>query len=131
MVDFELKLISPEEQHYNGNVYMVVLPGEDGDFAAMSQHAPLITYLRPGKLDIIEAEEQKKSYFVSGGFVKVEQKVCLVMVDYIKSIEQLNKIEIEKEIAVFEEKFAKEEDKTLKNKFTSKISILREQLEYV
>ena len=131
MPDFELKLISPDEQYYNGNVYMVVLPGEDGDFAAMSQHMPLITYLRPGKLDIIEREDQKKSFFVSGGFVKVEQKGCLVMVDYIKSIEQLSKIEIEKEIAFLEEKSENEEDKTLKGKFTYKISILREQLEYV
>ena len=53
------------------------------------------------------------------------------MVDYIKSIEQLSKIEIEKEIAFLEEKSENEEDKTLKGKFTYKISILREQLEYV
>ena len=33
---------------------MVVLPGEDGDFSVLSEHAPIITYLRPGKITIIE-----------------------------------------------------------------------------
>ena len=39
---------------------MVVVPGEDGDFAAMFEHAPLITYLRPGKLEVVEAEKKEE-----------------------------------------------------------------------
>ena len=41
------QIISPDREIYDGNAEMVVLPGEDGDFSAMYEHAPLITYLSP------------------------------------------------------------------------------------
>ena len=59
-----VSIISPEEEIYNGSAEMVVVPGEDGDFAAMYDHAPLITYLRPGKLEIIEDEQKNKLAFL-------------------------------------------------------------------
>ena len=59
MQNMDVSIISPEEEIYKGYAEMVVIPGEDGDFAAMYQHAPLITYLRPGKLEVIEGEKKK------------------------------------------------------------------------
>ena len=63
---------------------MVVLPGEEGDFSVLSEHAPIITYLRPGKITIIEEKNKEHIYFVGSGFVKVENNNCQVLVDYIK-----------------------------------------------
>ncbi len=130
MADFELKLISPDEEHYNGTVTMVVLPGEDGDFSAMPEHSPLITYLRPGKVDIFENKDILVSYFIGSGFVKVEQDSCLVMVDYIKDINQLDKNKIDTEIAQLSQKEEKEEDKNKKEKLIEKIKILQAQLDF-
>ena len=58
MQTMNVSIISPEEEIYKGLAEMVVVPGEDGDFAAMFEHAPLITYLRPGKLEVIEEENR-------------------------------------------------------------------------
>ena len=54
MSDASMKtqIISPDREIYDGNAEMVVLPGENGDFSAMYEHAPLITYLRPGKVEV-------------------------------------------------------------------------------
>ncbi len=38
------QIISPDNEIYDGDTDMVVLPGEDGDFAAMYEHAPIITF---------------------------------------------------------------------------------------
>ena len=130
MIDFGLKLISPEEEHFNGIVDMVVLPGEDGDFAAMPEHSPIITYLRPGKIDIFEKNVIAFSYFVGNGFVKVDQGSCLVMVDYIKNVDQLERKKIELELAETLENLDKEENKILKDKFNEKIVTLRAQLDF-
>ena len=130
MVDFGLKLISPDEEHYNGFVNMVVLPGEDGDFAAMPEHSPLITYLRPGKIDIFEKDQISASYFVGSGFVKVEKDNCLVMVDFIKNIDQMDKSKIEKELADIIQREEKEENKNIQEKLNERIKILQAQLDF-
>ena len=87
----ETKIISPENEIYNGRADIVVVPGEEGDFGAMIEHAPLITYLRPGKLEVIENDKSKKVFFVDGGFAKVSDNRCIIMVDYIKNIDDIDK----------------------------------------
>ena len=44
------QIISPDNQVYDGNTEMVVLPGDEGDFASMYENDPIITFLRPGKI---------------------------------------------------------------------------------
>ena len=57
------QIISPDNEVYDGESNMVVLPGEDGDFAAMFEHAPIITFLRPGKVEVFLKEEKEKIVF--------------------------------------------------------------------
>ena len=58
------QIISPDNQVYDGNTEMVVLPGDEGDFAAMYEHAPLITYLRPGKVKYFQKKKKKILVFL-------------------------------------------------------------------
>ena len=95
----------------------------------MPEHCPLITYLRPGKIDIFEKEEITLSFFVGSGFVKVENNSCLVMVDYIKNIEGLEKKNIEADIAKILEKIEKEVNDLSKLKLKDQVKILEAQME--
>ena len=90
MNNLSLQLISPDKEYFAGIVEMVVLPGENGDFSVLPDHAPIITYLRPGKISIIVERGKELSYFVASGFVKVDNNNCHVLVDYIKSESDLN-----------------------------------------
>ena len=124
------QIISPDKEIYNGSSEMVVLPGEEGDFAAMYEHAPLITFLRPGKIEIfLISEKEKLDYFVSGGFVKVQDNKCIVMVDYIKKINEVNIKDNEKKISDLLLKLDKENDSINKNLLLSEIEILKSENE--
>ena len=85
MSNLSLQLVSPDKDYFVGEIDMVVIPGEDGDFSVLPEHAPIITYLRPGKLIILEQNKKEHTYFVGSGFVKVEDNNCQVLVDYIKN----------------------------------------------
>ena len=94
------QIISPDNDVYDGDTEMVVLPGEDGDFAAMYEHAPIITFLRPGKVEVFSKEEKEKiTFFVAGGFVKIQNNNCLVMVDYISKTTDIDVKENERKIS--------------------------------
>ena len=84
MSNLSLQLVSPDKNYFVGTIDMVVMPGEDGDFSVLPDHAPIITYLRPGRATIVE-EHKEHTYFVGSGFIKVENNNCQVLVDYIKN----------------------------------------------
>ena len=124
------QIISPESEIYQGNTEMVVLPGEDGDFAAMYEHAPLITFLRPGKVEVFSKEDKEKiGFFVSGGFVKIQNNSCIVMVDYIRKTDQIDIKENEKKILELNVKLEQEQDQAIKDNLLLDIDLLKSENE--
>ena len=120
------QIISPDNEIYEGDTDMVVLPGEDGDFAAMYEHAPIITFLRPGKVEVFSKEEKEKiAFFVGGGFVKVQNNNCLVMVDYIRKTSDIDVKENEKKISELLFKLEKTEDQIIRDNLTMDIDLIR------
>ena len=120
------QIISPDNEIFDGNTEMVVLPGEDGDFAAMYEHAPIITFLRPGKIQVFSKElKEKVGFFVSGGFVKIQNNNCIVMVDYIRKTNEINIQENENKISDLLLKLEKEEDRSAKDELLIDIELLK------
>lgn len=68
MMQFEL--VSPERSLASVQASEVHIPGAEGDLTAMSDHAPLITTLRPGVLSVVTATGTE-DYFVTGGFAEI------------------------------------------------------------
>lgn len=122
------QIISPDNEIYDGETDMVVLPGEDGDFAAMYEHAPIITFLRPGKVEVfLKEEKQKIAFFVAGGFVKIQNNNCLVMVDYIRKTSDIDIKENEKKISELLFKLEKTEDQITRDNLTMDIDLIRSE----
>ena len=122
------QIISPDNEIYDGETDMVVLPGEDGDFAAMYEHAPIITFLRPGKVEVFSKEEKDKIvFFVAGGFVKIQNNNCLVMVDYIRKTSDIDVKENEKKISELLFKLEKTEDQSIIVELTADIDLLKSE----
>ena len=67
--DFEL--VSPEKLLVSEPAEMVVVPGTEGDFGAMPRHAPMITAVRPGVIDVYRGGKIESRIFVAGGFAEV------------------------------------------------------------
>ncbi len=85
-----LKVVSPQKVIFEKEVEMTVLPGAEGDFAAMPGHSPFVSSLRPGQMAIMASNKVQESFFVSGGLVMLKDKVCEVLVDQIESLSELN-----------------------------------------
>ena len=80
---FRFNLVSPESLLFSEEIEMVTLPGEEGDMGILYNHAPVLSSLKVGVLDIYQDGllSITKSFFVAGGFASIDGKECIVLTD--------------------------------------------------
>jgi F-type H+-transporting ATPase subunit epsilon len=76
-----LEIITPETTLYTGEVSLVQLPGIDGSFEILSNHAPLISVLSAGKVKAQDAQKQTQYFEIKGGVVEVLHNKVLVLAE--------------------------------------------------
>ena len=81
MAAFTFELVSPEKILFSGDVEQVVVPGTEGDFAVLKDHAPVMSALRPGLLTYTDAKGTLETVFVRGGFVDATPSLLTVLAD--------------------------------------------------
>ena len=74
-------LVSPERLLLSEDVDMVTLPGTEGYLGVLAGHAPLITGLRPGVIDVKGGETPDLKLFVRGGFAEIDAKKVVVLAE--------------------------------------------------
>jgi F-type H+-transporting ATPase subunit epsilon len=89
MAKFSFRLVMPERELLNIEVDMVVVPGGEGDFGVLHGHAPLISTVRPGVLEVIQGTKVEQRFMVVGGFAEVTPERCTVMADEATPLEQV------------------------------------------
>ncbi len=77
---FKFDLVSPERRLASLDVTEVQIPGAGGDMTVMANHAPTITTLRPGLLQVIHAGGQD-DYIVLGGFAEISTDKVTVLAE--------------------------------------------------
>jgi F-type H+-transporting ATPase subunit epsilon len=78
----KLSIISPENILFTGdNVLLVQLPGIDGSFEVMNNHAPLISVLKKGKIKVVNKGEEPVYYEVNGGVIEVVDNTVLILAE--------------------------------------------------
>jgi F-type H+-transporting ATPase subunit epsilon len=63
--------VSPERLLVSGEVEQVLVPGAEGDMTVLAHHAPVLTTLRPGLLDIGLPGGEHQRFFIRGGFAEI------------------------------------------------------------
>jgi len=82
MADLHFELVTPERLVRSEDVYMVVVPGVEGEFGAMAGHAPVMTVLKDAELKVYKtAGSQPESITVSGGFAEVGDKGLTILAE--------------------------------------------------
>lgn len=76
----QFDLVSPERKLASSPAREVRIPGAEGDFTAMPDHAPVITTLRPGILTVVTADATT-DYVVTGGFAEVTAEGVSVLAE--------------------------------------------------
>jgi len=86
----ELEIVSPARLVLSRPVDMVVMPGYEGDLAAMENHAPMITLLRGGVIALYDGAVVTSRFFVGGGFAEITADRCTILADDVTPVEELS-----------------------------------------
>lgn len=81
MKELQLKIISPEKMLFQGAVLSVILPGTDGEFGILPDHAPLIASLRKGDISYEIEKGSPEIVNIESGFVEVKKNVVTICVE--------------------------------------------------
>ena len=88
-------IVTPEKKIFSeNNVLSVNVPGIEGDLEILSNHIPIITFLKPGRINI-EAEGSKKSFFISDGVLEFNSNVLTILVSEIFDIMAIDSTTLE------------------------------------
>lgn len=89
MAKVSFRLVMPEREVLAAEADMVVVPGSEGDFGVLHGHAPLISTVRPGVLEVIQGNKVERRFMVVGGFAEVTPERCTVLADEAMPFEEV------------------------------------------
>ncbi|EFL89595.1 F0F1 ATP synthase subunit epsilon [Ahrensia sp. R2A130] len=79
---FTFELVSPEKLMLSGAAEIVTVPAVEGDMGVLSNHAPVMTSLRPGLVSVKMADGDETEYFVKGGFADITPDAVTVLAEF-------------------------------------------------
>ena len=86
---FTIEIISPDRSIIKTETSEVVIPSFEGEMGILKDHIPLITFLRPGLINIKTNTEQK--FFVEEGTVEFSNNNLLILTSTAKELTKMNK----------------------------------------
>src|SRR5579884_3252928 len=94
MATLHVEVVTAERELYNGEADMVRAPGSEGQLGILPSHAPLLTTLAPGELNI-KLRGAEEPIFVSGGFLEVFENHVTVLADAAEHAEEIDQARAE------------------------------------
>ena len=81
MKTMKLEIVTPGGVIYYGDIKQVTLPGEQGEFGVLPEHASLVSLLNAGVIDIETHESKRVLVAINSGYVKIDENKVLCIVD--------------------------------------------------
>ena len=95
----KLEIVSPERLLLSETVKSVTVPGTDGYFTVLGDHAPLMTTLKPGFITVTDTANVAHVFYVRGGFADVAPAGLTILAEEARPVADFNRTEIEGLIA--------------------------------
>ena len=86
---FTIEIISPDRSIIKTETSEVVIPSFEGEMGILKDHIPLITFLRPGLINIKNSTDQK--FFVEEGTVEFSNNNLLILTSTAKEVTKMEK----------------------------------------
>ena len=123
---FKFELVSPERLLVSGEAEQVLVPGSEGDMTILAYHAPLLTTLRPGVLDIGFPGGEHQRYFIRGGFAEVGPKGLTVLAETAIDLRELDAGQLAQAVQDAEEDVADAKSDNARDRAQTKLDQLRQ-----
>ncbi len=102
------ELVSPEKLVFSGEVQQVDVPGAEGDFGVLENHAPVVATLRPGILTVHTAGGAQR-IVVLGGIAEVSASGLTVLAEVAETVADMDRTVLTTRIGELEQRIAKTE----------------------
>lgn len=111
----KIEIVSPERLVLSETVASVTVPGTEGYFTVMHDHAPFMTTLRPGFITVTKEGGTADIYFVKGGFADVSPAGLTILAEQSVPFADFDHADLQTQIKTAEEELnraASPEDKS-------------------
>ncbi|MEO9228479.1 MAG: F0F1 ATP synthase subunit epsilon [Devosia sp.] len=95
----KIEIVSPERLVVSQQALSVTVPGAEGYFTIMGDHAPLMSTLKPGFITVTDMGNIAHVYYVRGGFADVAPAGLTILAEQARPVADFNRTEIEALIA--------------------------------
>ena len=123
---FKFELVSPERLLVSGDVEQVLVPGAEGDMTVLAHHAPLLTTLRPGLLDIGFPGGEHQRFFIRGGFAEVGPAGLTVLAETATDLVDLDAGRLAQAVKDGEQDVADSAEGAVRDRAQTKLDHLRQ-----
>jgi F-type H+-transporting ATPase subunit epsilon len=122
---FQFELVSPERLLLSAPVEQVVVPGSEGYFTVLKGHAPFMSTLRPGVIDVTRAGQIER-IFVRGGFADVNVAGLTILAEQAIPLAEVDPAVLAQDVRDAEEDVADAKDPTIRATAELKLYQMRE-----
>ncbi len=122
------ELVSPDQLLMSVEVDSVAMPGMEGDFGVLPGHAPLISALRAGVIEVEGASEGPDRVYIASGFAEVVADRLTVLAEEAVPVADLDRANIEQRIQDANEELSNAEEGEQRRLAEGKVGVLQEML---
>ena len=109
MVDnFKIEIISPEKIIFSDSAKMVKIPSYEGDMCILKDHISIITFLRPGLVNVEKNDSNFDEFFVQDGTIEFFNNTLILLSASVVNLKNLSKEFLDNLIKQSEKELAKE-----------------------
>ena len=123
---FAFELVSPEALVLSGDAESVMVPGMEGYFTVLANHAPFMSTVKPGVVDVKMSDGAETRIFVRGGFADVSPAGLTLLAEHAVDLNDFDMGELETQITNAKDDLADADSDEKKAKATKILSQLEE-----
>ncbi|MEE9589878.1 MAG: F0F1 ATP synthase subunit epsilon [Hyphomicrobiaceae bacterium] len=123
---FKFELVSPERLLMSENVAQVLVPGSEGDFTVLPLHAPVLSTLRPGVIDVVLPGGRERRIFVRAGLAEVDPESLTILAQRAVDLDDLDRDWLAQEIRNAEEDVADAQNEDVRTAAQNTLDRLRQ-----
>ncbi len=122
----EFELVSPDRLLMSVEADAVAMPGMEGDFGVLPGHAPLITALRAGVIEVEGAGDNPDRIYIAGGFAEIAADRLVVLAEEAVPVADMDRADLEQRVQEANEEVAAAEEGEQRRLADGKAAVLQE-----